>query len=962
MKKRILAVITVVVMIFTLIPAGITSADSAETAGAVLKFHYNRPDGNYDGWSLWVWNNAPYNDGFDFAEEDGEMVATVPLSPSATEIGYIVRKGDWEAKDIDADQFFDVAEMVSGTVHAYVESGVEGARKEYGDDAVKGVRMVSAMYDGDKTITATFTAKIEDDLNTYFSLSGKAGAITIEKVEAISDLEYHLTIAEKLDLTEVYTITANGNDSKLTMPNVYSTKEFEDQYTYTGNDLGATYTKEKTTFRVWAPTAKAVKVYLYKGGRDGAADMEGTVELEADVNGTWVGEKEGDLAGKYYKYSVDFADSSIVTGDPYARSAGVNGNRSMILDLDSTDPEGWENDKNPNAKLKPNDAIIYEVHIRDISMDENSGITNKGKYLGLTETGTKTPSGIPTGIDHIKELGVTHVHILPMYDFGSVDENDSNSFNWGYDPMNYNVPEGSYSTDPTDGAVRVKEAKQMVKALHDNGISVVMDVVYNHVYNAGDFCFNQIVPGYFSRISDTGVYSNGSGCGNDTATERSMVKKYIVDSVKYWTDEYHIDGFRFDLVGLMDTELINEIVTEVHKDRPDVIFYGEGWSLTTDVTKSGYDLAVQGNSDKTPGFAYFNDTIRDGLRGNVFDTADQGFVAGNSSYTDNIKQTYLGFDVPYYLGSWCSNPSQTVNYASCHDNNTLIDRITISSPDASREEQVKMNNLAAAIYLTAQGIPFMQAGEEMLRTKVNEDGSFEHNSYKSSDEVNKIRWANLDNEEYKTVYEYYKGLIAFRKAHPALRLSTAEDVKANVTIVEGTPENTAAFRIKGGVNGEESEEIFVIFNANNTAATFTLPDGKWNVCVENDIAGTASLRTVLGGDLVVHAVSAMVLVKGNVPSAAIGNYANNNSSTSSNNYSVYIAIVAVFIVAIIAVVTMFLISSKKKKTAGAADNAAKEAPKAADNAAKEAPKATDNAAKEAPKAAPKNNKNGKKKK
>lgn len=909
MKKKFMAVFTAVMMIFTLIPAGMSFA---EAAGAVLKLHYNRPDGNYDDWDVWAWNTGATDGAFEFVEENGEMVATIPIGGSATEIGYIIRQGgdSWVGKDFDGDQFFDVAEMVSGTVHAYVESGVEGARKEYGEDAVKGVRMVSAMYDGDKTITALFTAKIEDDINTYFSLSGKNGAITIEKVEAVSDLEYHLTIAEKLDLTEAYTITANGNESKLTMPNVFSTKEFEDQYTYTGNDLGATYTKEKTIFRVWAPTAKAVKVYLYKGGRDGAADMEGTVELKSDVNGTWVGEKEGDLAGKYYKYSVDFADSSVTTCDPYARSAGLNGKRSMIIDLDSTDPEGWADDKNPNEDLKPNDAIIYELHIRDLSTHESSGIENKGKFLGLTETGTKTPSGISTGIDHIKELGVTHLHILPMYDFGSVDESDSSGFNWGYDPVNYNVPEGSYSTDPTDGAVRVKEAKQMVKALHDNGISVVMDVVYNHVQNAGEFCFNQIVPMYFSRVSDTGVFSNGSGCGNDTATERSMVKKYIVDSVNYWADEYHIDGFRFDLVGLMDTELINEIVETVHKNHPSVIFYGEGWSMATNVTKSGYDLAVQGNSDKTPGFAYFNDTIRDGLRGNVFDTEDAGFVAGNTGYTNDIRQTFMGYDIPYYLGTWCSNPAQNVNYASCHDNNTLIDRITISTPDATREEQVKMNNLAAAIYLTSQGIPFMQAGEEMLRTKVKEDGSFEHNSYNSGDAINQLRWDNLDNEEYSAVFEYYKGLIAFRKAHPALRLSTAEDVSANITAVDGIPDSAAAFKINGGVNGEKSDAIYVIFNAGKEDAEFSIPEGKWNVCVEGNKAGTKSLRTVDGGKVTVEGISAMVLVQGEVPDAPASS--GNNTSTPKKDNTFMIIMIIVIAVIVVAAVVILIVSRKMK--------------------------------------------------
>lgn len=373
------------------------------------------------------------------------------------------------------------------------------------------------------------------------------------------------------------------------MPIIYSTEEFEKEYTYTGNDLGAVWNKDSTTFRVWAPTAEEVYVNLYETGTPDTADLIESVAMTKGVNGTWVYTKSGDLNGTYYTYTAVLNGVREEVCDPYARTTGVNGKRGMVIDLASTNPEGWENDVNPHVNEGINDAIIYELHIRDLGTHSSSGITNVGKFLSLTERGTKTPGGMATGIDHIKELGITHIHLLPIYDFGSVDETSTNKnlFNWGYDPVNYNVPEGSYSTDPYNGEVRVAELKQMVKSLHEDGISVVMDVVYNHVYNAGEFCVNKLVPGYFSRIDDTGSYSNGSDCGNDTASERSMVKKYIVDSVNYWADEYHIDGFRFDLVGLLDTETINEIVTTVHAKHPDVIFYGEGWSMNTAVTKEG---------------------------------------------------------------------------------------------------------------------------------------------------------------------------------------------------------------------------------------------------------------------------------------------------------------------------------------------------------------------------------------
>ena len=577
--------------------------------------------------------------------------------------------------------------------------------------------------------------------------------------------------------------------------------------------------------------------------------------MEQDVNGTWVASKEGDLNGVYYTYLVTVNGAENEACDPYARTTGVNGKRAMVIDLSSTNPEGWDEDTDPHAGNNITDDVIYELHIRDLAMDENSGIKNAGKFLGLTETGTTTPNGTPTGIDHIKDLGITHIHLLPVYDYASVDETalDEPQFNWGYDPENYNVPEGSYSTDPYHGEVRVKEMKQMVKSLHDNDLSVIMDVVYNHVYNAGSFNFNLIVPDYFSRVDENGTYSNGSGCGNDTASERSMVRKYIVDSVCYWADEYHIDGFRFDLVGLLDTDTINEIVEEVHKDHPNVIFYGEGWELDTTTTED-CTLATQKNSEETPDFAYFSDTIRDLLKGHVFDTSTIGYVSGETGDEEEVEKCFMG------ASDWCKSPTQTINYISCHDNMTLIDRITRSTTGASKEDRVKMNNLAAAIYLTAEGTPLMQAGEEFLRTKKNASGGFEENSYASSDSVNSLKWATLEEEEYQNVYQYYKGLIAFRKDHPVLRLTDAKDVAAHVTPVEGLDANVTAFDITGGVNGETADNMYVIFNPNQEETKVTLPDGTWSVYINGEKAGTESLGEV-SGEATVDPISALVLIK-----------------------------------------------------------------------------------------------------
>lgn len=892
MKRRWYAFAMAALMLFLTVFATVADLTPIRAAGELtLKFHYHREDGNYDGWDVWLWEEGKDGADYYFEEVDGEMVTSMDVTPGTTAVGFIVRTEDW-TKDIDEDQYIDISEMVSGEVHVYVESGVPGYTKEYGADAVTGTKLKGAVYNDDGTVTVTMTGAIEGDLKQAFTISGKEGDVDVSEVTEGEDHLYTVILAEELDNAKSYFITYDGTEYAVQMPVVYSKEEFEDAYTYTGDDLGAVWTKEKTVFRVWAPTAEEVVLNLYESGTPGMDDRIEQVAMTPDVNGTWITEKEGDLNGTYYTYSVTIDGEQTEACDPYARTTGVNGQRAMVIDLDSTDPEDWDKDTNPHAGESINDAVIYEAHIRDLTVSEDSGITNDGKFLGLTETGTKTESGISTGLDHIKELGVTHLHLLPIYDFGSVDENGSKGYNWGYDPVNYNVPEGSYSTDAHNGEVRVAELKQMVQALHENDISVVMDVVYNHVYNASDFCFNQIVPGYFSRINDDGAYSNGSGCGNDTASERAMVKKYIVDSVCYWADEYHIDGFRFDLVGLLDTETVNEIVEEVHKDHPDVIFYGEGWTLDTTLTKEGYTLATQTNSASTPGFAYFNDTIRDGLKGNVFDTTAVGYVSGEQGMESVIESCFLGAD------SWCSSPSQTINYASCHDNNTLYDRLAISRPDAGEEELIRMNNLAAAVYMTAEGVPFMQAGEEMLRSKVKSDGTFDSNSYASGDTVNAIRWSDLDQEQYADVYEYYKGLIEFRKAHGALRLTTAEDVEKAVSVVEGLDANVVAFDIQGGVNGETADELFVIFNANTESTTVTLPEGKWNVYINGEKAGTEVLEKITNGEVTVDAVSAMVLVR--------------ESGFSAQKAGIIAGIIAAVIV--VAGICVAAVSRKRKKS------------------------------------------------
>ena len=714
------------------------------------------------------------------------------------------------------------------------------------------VRIRDTAYSETLGLRAAMTGKVSS--TAAFGVNGPDGPLTITEVIEGEKNIYTIVTAEPIDVTAAYTLVYGGESKNVRMPIWYSTSDFENKYTYSGDDLGAVWTPEKTTFKVWAPTASSVRVNLYESGTEGTEDLIESIEMTRQDQGVWMAAQEGDLNGVYYTYSVAVGDVVREACDPYARTTGVNGKRAMVIDLDSTDPVNWEEDEPPHTSGSINDAVIYELHVRDLSSDPSSGIAQTGKFLGLIQEGTVNSSGQSTGLDHIKALGVTHIHLLPSYDYASVDETDPDAaFNWGYDPVNYNVPEGSYSTDPYHGEVRVKEFKQMVQGLHEHGIGVILDVVYNHVYSAGDFCFNNIVHGYFSRIDQSGVYSNGSACGNDTASERSMVRKYIVDSVKYWADEYHLDGFRFDLLGLIDVQTVNEVIEEVHKTHPHIIFYAEGWNMGTEVTKENVTLATQANSKETPGMAYFSDMIRDAVRGSNSNASKTGYAAGAGGFASNVKDSFLGNP------TWAKNPSQVVNYVSCHDGLSLYDRLTMSTADRTLEERVRMNNLAAAVVMTSQGTPFFQAGEEMLRTKPLPEGGYDHNSYKSPDSINSIKWDTLSDPMYQDVVDYYAGLIEFRRSHSALRMTTAEEVSEKITQLGGLDFNVNGFHIARDANGEQNE-LVIIFNPNAEATTVTLPEGKWDIRINGEDAGDSSLGTA-EGTVEVAPISAMVLVQ-----------------------------------------------------------------------------------------------------
>lgn len=635
-----------------------------------------------------------------------------------------------------------------------------------------------------------------------------------------------------------------------------------DYEVYTGNDLGAVYSPKMTRFKVWAPEAESVKLNLYKQG-EGDNLIEQHI-MKKSANGTYVFEKQGDCNGIYYTYTVVNHGEEQEAVDPYTKAAGVNGQRGMVINLAKTNPQGFELDgyRNPEHIT---DAIIYEGSVRDFTMDESSGVFHNGKFLGLTEANTTNHFGEATALDYISGLGVTHVQILPAFDFETVDEkNQKAQYNWGYDPDNYNVPEGSYAVSPYDGAVRIQEMKQMVLALHSRGIGVIMDVVFNHTYRRDDSNLQKIVPGYYYRSDETG-YTNGSGCGNEVASDRPMVQKLIVDSLIYWAKEYHIDGFRFDLMGVLDIDTMNAIAERLKEIRPDIYLYGEGWNGGPS-SLAEEKCAFKASAKKMPGIGMFNDDIRDTIKGSVFYDDHLGFVNGGTHLENALRYGITGavahpqvdYDA-YGSKSWAKEPGQSINYVSCHDNYTLWDKLSVSCPEASEEKKKAMNRLCAAIVFTSQGVPFIQAGEEFLRSKpLPEKKGFAENSYNMPDAVNSIKWDNI--HEYPDMIAYYKGLMALRKAHPVFRMQSEAEMTQNLCFLSDTPENVVAYLLKGKGADDTPENILVIFNGNDEEILYNLPEGKWKILVDDKTAG-ADGKKIISAKADVEPLSALVLEK-----------------------------------------------------------------------------------------------------
>lgn len=641
----------------------------------------------------------------------------------------------------------------------------------------------------------------------------------------------------------------------------YDSPLFQAEHTYHGNDLGLTIDHHGLHLRFWSPLSEKVELLLFPPHAPEGDPL--VLPFEKAEGGTFTLALALAYLGWHYQYRTHFGTTEAVLVDPYAKAVGINGEKGVLLDLGDTDPPGFR--EAPDVSLSaPVDAVVYELHIRDLSIQEGSGIRHKGKYLGLSETGTRSREGLSTGLDHLKELGVTHVQLLPVFDFFSVDEARADGgYNWGYDPLNYNAPEGSYATDPADGATRIRELKTAIAALHAAGIGVIMDVVYNHTGHNQASNFHKAMPYYYHRTTDAG-FSDASACGNETASERTMMRRFMVDSLVHWMTEYRLDGFRFDLMGIHDIETMRVIDTTLRRLRPDVLLYGEGWAggpspLPEEVR------ALKRNMRRLESVGAFNDDIRDAVKGHVFYPKEGGFVSGTPDMEESVKFGVVGAcfhnaidysRILYARSPWALSPGQSVNYVEAHDNLTLFDKLQVVDPRAGEgllKEQIRLSH---AIVLTAQGMPFLHAGTEFLRTKHGEE-----NSYKSPDSVNLLDWSLK--ARHQDIFQYVQGLIALRKAHSALRLRKEEDLPS-IRFYDGGKDALLPLKAKGVVAyviERPEETLLVAYNGSGKDVKLPLPQGVWGILVDKVRAGAAPFATVDRSHILLPKVSALVLQK-----------------------------------------------------------------------------------------------------
>lgn len=843
------------VMVFTSLPADALPATTKVTV------HYQRFDGNYTGWNMWLWGDVS-NTGaaYEFTgTDDFGKVGTwnVPTTAADTKIGFIVRTNAW-AKDVSADRFITTFKAPGEAEIWLMQADPTINYTQPNSDP----KIVSASLDSLNKITVQLNKSLTVVAGANnFTLTGSGNPV-VTSVAVVgggaSGTNVSLTTDQSLSLTSTYTLSHPTYGSQtVAIGNVMNSTEFNAQFNYEGADLGNTYTAEKTDFRLWAPTATTAEILIYPSAANDAQPV--VYSMTKSTKGTWTYSLAGDQHGTIYTYRVDVGGVTNEAVDPYVRAATVNGVRGVVVDLSRTNPDGFLTSTRPSFSGKPTDATFYELHVRDLSMDASSGIStaHKGKFLGLTEAGTKTPDGkSKTGVDAIVDLGVTHVQLLPIYDYKTVDENLNTQFNWGYDPQNYNVPEGSYSTQPTNPTNRITELKQTVQYLHGRKLRVIMDVVYNHVFNAAAHSFEKLVPGYFFRKNADGSYANGTGVGNETASERPMMRKFIVESIKYWATEYKLDGFRFDLMGIHDVTTMQQVREALTAIDPTILIIGEGWVMGA--LPSG-EKAAQPNASRLPGIGMFNDGIRDGIKGSVFQRTDTGWASGKYSAKQQVQLGIVANTIysPALSGAWGAiSPGQSVNYVEAHDNLTLYDKLkgSLNNGSASASAITKVHRLSSSIIILGQGMPFIHAGQEFMRSKNGND-----NSYNASDAVNSLKWTSRVTNA--STVNYFKGLIAIRKAHPAFRMSTAATIKSRLKFLS-TSTSMIAYKIDGKALGDSWKTIVVAHNAGTSARSVTLPvKGAWKIVVNSTTAGTKVLKTLPAktGTVSVPAQSTMVL-------------------------------------------------------------------------------------------------------
>ncbi len=805
-----------------------------------LSLYWTKASIDFDTSDMWIWFKG--KDGRSYPMHPcaygAKVVVNVPLD--VEEVGFIVRTGcsdvggtSWgtATKDFDGDRF---VKMTGEDVSVFLKSGEETIY--YSEDGGMNLqqkltfKFAGIIAENQIKYTIEPAARLTSLDQVKVTVNGQP--LTVEKLSSLNNsvISGVITTKENLDITASCLVSIEGYGEQVAVPTaIFDSSAFLAKYTYEGDDLGAIIHDGVTTFKVWAPTASRVVLNLFAAGNGGEATE--SLDMNRVNQGVWTLDYPCGH-GTYYTYTVTTAVGTQEAVDPYARAVGVNGDRGMVIDLSLTDPEGFRDEAFDPGLSSYRDAVIWEVHVRDFS-NRISASQYPGKYLAFTETGLTNAAGEAVGVDYLKQLGVTHVHLQPVYDYATVDETTASAFNWGYDPKNYNAPEGSYSTDPFHGEVRVNEFKQMVQALHANGLAVVMDVVYNHTYSQ-DSNLNRIVPYYYYRYTNTGDSSNGSGCGNETASERKMFRKYMVDSLTYWLTEYHIDGFRFDLMGLHDLDTMQRIEKAVHAINPQAILYGEGWTGGTTPLREN-QRAIQANirevkaSEGAIGaVAVFNDAIRDGLKGSVFDAKAKGWISGSAS-KDSANRVLFGITGGEHTGaSWKVDDALMINYMSSHDNRTLWDILANADPNATVEQRLAMNRLGAAMVLFSKGTPFFLAGEEMLRSKGGNE-----NSYNASDAVNNIDWeALVPGSDAYDMMLCYRELIALRKANPWLYNGAVAG-----EVLEGSA-IAATYTWEGKLAG------YLVANPNQDPMTVDLPAGEWTALwgATGDFAGTLTLE------------------------------------------------------------------------------------------------------------------------